>query len=315
VQTLLAKVQIQLARVQIQLARVQIQLARVQIPLGEVQIQQGKVQITLQESGSSRQEYTGIRQLSTRIDFFIPVLNLWPAGFMLINQRSLIMATAAYMPNDDMGKVELMEHLAANLPAYAPDFNISAETLESHNADTKAFRYSLTMQHQVQSDAHNWTAHKNQLRDGGSGSAGWPVLTRGDEAPPPFVNPGVIRRLSTLVAGIKAHRSYTEAIGQHLRLIGPEILLEPDTWKPVLKSRFSAGSPVICWTKGQAGSIEIWADRGNGFALFSVNTEPDTIDTTPLPDTGTNWKYKAIYRLHDVPVGQWSDVMNVAVGV
>jgi len=225
------------------------------------------------------------------------------------------MATTGYMPNDDMGKVELMEHVAVNLPAYAPDLNVSTEALESHNADTKAFRYSLTMHHQMQSNAHNWTAHKNQLRDGGSGSANWPVLLRESDTAPPVVSPGIIQRFSTLVAGIKAHKNYTAAIGQHLRLIGAEILMEPDTWKPVLKNRFSAGNPVICWAKGQAGSIEIWADRGNGFALFAVNSEPDTIDTTPLPDTGTSWKYKAIYRLHDQPVGQWSDVMNVKVGM
>ena len=30
--------------------------------------------------------------------------------------------------------------------------------------------------------------------------------------------------------------------------------------------------------------------------------------------TGAVWKYKAIYRLRDAQVGQWSGVVSVAVG-
>lgn len=219
------------------------------------------------------------------------------------------------MPVDDVGKLGMLEHLVASLPPYASGLGVSATDLESLTADERALRYSITTQHQMQSNAHNWTAHKNLLRDGGADFASWPAIPKTDEAIPPVVAPGIISRLSTLVAGIKAHKNYTEAIGQHLQLIGPKITVEPDTWKPVLKCRYSAGNPVICWTKGQASAIEIWVDRGAGFVLFAVNNEPDTIDMTPLPVSGTNWKFKAIYRLHDKPVGQWSDVMNVAVGI
>ena len=47
-----------------------------------------------------------------------------------------------------------------------------------------------------------------------------------------------------------------------------------------------------------------------------INTEPNTTDPTPLPVPGTSavWNYKAIYRLHDEQVGQWSDVVSVTVG-
>ncbi len=225
------------------------------------------------------------------------------------------MATNGYMPTTDAGKLELMEHLVINLPRYAVELNLSTAQLDSHKADTKAYRYAFTKQHQAQSNARNWTAQKTQLRDGGTGSSNWPVQQGEDEEIPPAVSFGVIPRLYNFVNSIKAHQNYTEATGHQLRLIGSEIVLEPDTWKPVLKSRYSAGNPVICWTKGQASSIEIWADRGAGFVLFAVNTEPDTTDFTPMPVLGSSWKYKAIYRLHDQPVGQWSDVMNVAVGI
>ncbi|MDD4928370.1 MAG: hypothetical protein PHP85_03705 [Gallionella sp.] len=228
------------------------------------------------------------------------------------------MPTQKFMPNDDAGKVKLMEHLVSHLPGYATIFEIGSTDMDALKADAVNFNLALTMHHQAQSYAHNWTAYKNLLRDGGTGNTDWPTLPKADENLSPVALPGIIPRLSVLVAGIKAHKNYTEAIGQDLWLIGAHITSEPGSWKPVLSSRNNAGHPVICWTKGQAAAIEFWADRndGNGFAFFTINTEPDTVDTTPLPDkgAGVNWRYKAIYRLHDEQVGQWSDVMSIAVG-
>lgn len=55
---------------------------------------------------------------------------------------------------------------------------------------------------------------------------------------------------------------------------------------------------------------------GNQFVFLIINTEPSTTDPSPLPAPGTSaaWRYKAINRLHDEQVGQWSDVVSIAVG-
>ena len=65
-----------------------------------------------------------------------------------------------------------------------------------------------------------------------------------------------------------------------------------------------------------ADAIEIWADRGDdkGFILATTTTAPGFTDTAAKPSTGAVWKYKAIYRLRDAQVGQWSDVVSIAVG-
>ena len=34
----------------------------------------------------------------------------------------------------------------------------------------------------------------------------------------------------------------------------------------------------------------------------------------PLPATPTTWKYKAIYRVKDEQIGNWSDMVSIAVG-
>ena len=124
------------------------------------------------------------------------------------------------------------------------------------------------------------------------------------------------QRLTALVARIKAHPGYTEAIGQDLDIIGAEQTLDTTNAKPALKLELQAGHPNVKWTKGGFDALEIWVDRGTGtFVYLATDTIPDYLDTAPLPAPGQSalWKYKAIYRLSDQQVGQWSDVVSIAV--
>ncbi|MCX6840559.1 MAG: hypothetical protein NTX35_22475 [Verrucomicrobia bacterium] len=41
---------------------------------------------------------------------------------------------------------------------------------------------------------------------------------------------------------------------------------------------------------------------------------PGYTDTHPLPAAVTTWKCRAIYRVDDAQVGQWSAVVSIAVG-
>ena len=62
--------------------------------------------------------------------------------------------------------------------------------------------------------------------------------------------------------------------------------------------------------------LEIWVDRGDGhgFVPLAFDTTPNYTDTAPLPATPTKWKYRAIYRVGDDQVVQWSEEMTVVVG-
>jgi len=132
-----------------------------------------------------------------------------------------------YLPSDDSGKADLLEHFAAKLPQYAETLEVSAADLASAQADAAA-------------------------------------------------------------------------------------------WKPVLGIKTQAGRPTVTWAKGDADALEIWVDRGDdpGFVLLAIDLKPDYPDPFPLPPLGTSalWKYRAIYRLGDEQVGQWSDVISVTVG-
>ena len=57
-------------------------------------------------------------------------------------------------------------------------------------------------------------------------------------------------------------------------------------------------------------------DRGDsrGFALLTIAQTTRVPDPVPLPATPTTWKYKAIYRVKDEQIGNWSDMVSIAVG-
>ena len=227
------------------------------------------------------------------------------------------MTTNSFMPNTDGGKADLLDHVASTLPHYAALLAVTNEDLASFQADALAFRYTLKSLTDMQAYSHHWTEFKNLLRDGGAGSADWVVAPMLLEPMPAAVSPGIIPRFSTLVAHLKSHKNYTSAIGLDLGLIGSTTVEDPSTWKPILTAQNKAGHPIIAWTKGAAAAIEIWVDRGEGagFVFLTINTEPNTSDSQPLPATSAVWKYKAIYRLHDEQVGHWSDVLSITVGI
>ncbi|WP_079435671.1 hypothetical protein [Zoogloea sp. LCSB751] len=225
------------------------------------------------------------------------------------------MAKSYYMPKDDNGKVALLDLLATRLPIYAELLEISPADIASLQADAAALRYTINAFNVIQGNARLWTAFKNLQRDGGAGSGAFPP---GANLPAqvPTVSPGIVPRVTALIARIKTARHYTEAIGQDLNIVGSTQIVDPDGWKPIIDIAVKAGRPVIQWTKGDADSIEIWADRGDdkGLAFHTITTDPAYTDASPAPASSALWKYKAIYRLRDEQVGNWSDVISVAIG-
>lgn len=80
-------------------------------------------------------------------------------------------------------------------------------------------------------------------------------------------------------------------------------------------SRIALGE-LIKWSKQGNRRLVLYleVDRdGTGWHFLALDTEPDYIDTL-APAAPATWKYRAQYRLGDVPTGEWSDVVSVVVG-
>lgn len=227
------------------------------------------------------------------------------------------MATLYFLPSDDAGKADALDHFAAKLPSYAAQFGISDAEVAQVQADAAAFRHELQAVQLASAYSQHRTNHKNLVRDGGADNIEPPPPLALPPAPPP-VPAGVIPRFKAVAQRIKKHPKYTPAIGKDLGIVGSEKVVDPGTWKPILGSGLQAGHPAIAWTKGDADALEIHVDRGDGqgFRFLAIDIKPDYLDNAPLPPPGTGaaWKYKAVYLLDDQQVGQWSDVLTVTVG-
>ncbi|MBI3418178.1 MAG: hypothetical protein HY043_23050 [Verrucomicrobia bacterium] len=224
------------------------------------------------------------------------------------------MAKAPFMPKDDPGKCQLLSNIAQKLPGYSATVGVTAAEVAATTADNAFFAYICDAKNQYAQKALDWTAYKNNARDGTVLGALPAAPTLGPA--PALVPPNIFGRLAALVARVKKHPGYTDAIGQDLGLIGAEQTVDLNSMKPILDLTLQAGHPNIGWTKQGMDGLEIWVDRGTGtFTFLAIDTIPDYLDTAALPAAGTSavWKYKAIYRLHDEQVGQWSDVISVSV--
>ena len=220
-----------------------------------------------------------------------------------------------YLPNDDAGRAALLEHLAAHLPALANTLELGESHIKQLEADAASFSYTLSSLESVQATAKRWTAYKNLQRDGGEGTAAYPHVAN---LPPaaPAVPHGIIPRLTSLVARIKAAKNYSDDIGRELNFIGAAQIVDTDSAKPILDISKKAGQPSIQWPKGDADAIEIWVDRSDekGFGFLTIANSTRVPDNAPLPATPVTWQYKAIYRVKDNRVGEWSDVVSITAG-
>ena len=226
------------------------------------------------------------------------------------------MPKAYYLPNFDIGKNAWLGNFAAKLPIHQTALGLSAGDVASVTADAAFFNYVLTAQRQCANTSQQWTAYKNAARSGDDASLGAMPAAPSLGTAPAAVAPGIFTRVKELVARIKTQPGYTEAIGQDLGIIGAEQEIDLNLVKPVLNIVLQAGHPLVQWIKQGLDGVEIHVDRGTGvFTHLAYDTQPDYLDTAPLPAPGQSaiWRYKAIYRLNDEQVGQWSNPVSIAV--
>jgi hypothetical protein len=135
------------------------------------------------------------------------------------------------------------------------------------------------------------------------------------------VNTGALKRIFKIVQDIRNTPACTDTIASDLGMIGSELGV-PDwnVFGPVLKiSRAPAGVTVGWGWQGKSAFLdqcEIEVDRGDskGWVLLAIDTTPGYVDTEPIPAPPTKWQYRAIYRVGDQRVGQWSAAASVIVG-
>lgn len=206
-----------------------------------------------------------------------------------------------------------------NIGDYSVLFGLSAVQVSAQAADVDYFNQVVCCKDIADKHAQQRTAWRNIIRKGGDVPAtGVPVVPTYPSGAL-AVAPGVEKRFRDLCNLIKSHPAYNAGIGEALGIEG-EAVVAPDLSqvKPHFTLELRGGQVFIRWGWGGNGSfldaIDILVDRGNGYVHLVTDTTPNYTDSTPLPATAQKWTYKAIFKVGDARVGQWSDVVSITVG-
>lgn len=233
-----------------------------------------------------------------------------------------------YYPPRAAAQVQWLTNFWLKLLVHGPAVDLTPDVINKRVADARWLAYAIgAWIGTIRTFGKSATAALEDVRFGDdSGEPGLPVLTL--PALPPSEGtvpavvpqpPGALNRIFAVVQQIKEATGYTDAIGADLGLIGPEesppdlTLIQPD-----LGISISGNKVLIDW--GWEGyerfvdQCEIQVDRGAGWTLLTIDTTPGCVDSHPHPATPTKWSYRAIYRVDDEPIGQWSPVRSVLLG-
>lgn len=229
-----------------------------------------------------------------------------------------------YYPSRQADQTLWLANFASKLTPYTGTLGILPAQVTSIIADCNWLIYVLELWLPA---ARAWSlATTNALKEAESGPGSLaqslppfiaPALPAGTVA----VNPGALDRIFDLVQVIKESGKLTDTISANLGLVG-SAQTGPDlaTVQPALAANVVGSQVLVKWGWGGHGafldSCEIHVDRADskGFVLLTIDTTPNYTDTQPFPaGQSALWKYKAIYRQGDQRVGQWSEVVTVAV--
>jgi hypothetical protein len=234
------------------------------------------------------------------------------------------MKRQVYYPTRVAEQIVWLENFRNKLGGYATPLGLTSDQITAAVADARWLLYVLQSWLPA---ARAWSlACTDAAADAQSGDGSTlmvlpvftpPTLPTGVAA----VNTGALDRTFALVQTIKDSGGYTEAIGSDLMIVGAE-QLAPDfaTLAPQFKLTRVANGVNVDWGWGGFAAfldmIELQVDRGagQGYVPLTFDTTPGYIDTTPQPSAPAKWKYRAIYRVNDQQVGQWSNEMSITVG-
>ncbi len=127
-----------------------------------------------------------------------------------------------------------------------------------------------------------------------------------------------VKSVRTFVNNLKTRPGYTTAIGNDLKVIGPNETVDWDTAKPTIKGGIDGNRVKLDWNKGQADGVIFFRKRvpyDGQFNPIGIDTEPPFYDDSDNANSGQaeTREYYAMYLVKDEQRGLRSDVISVVV--
>lgn len=199
-----------------------------------------------------------------------------------------------YLPHGDAEFLIWLNNFRSKLAMYANDFNIAPEnvgTIEMKINDLTTSVQDVATQKEMMAKS---VTYKNSVRKQVESE---------------------VRKEATR---IKAHRNYTEAIGQELGIIGSKSSFDPATFKPKPKADVSGGMVRIKFQKKGINGVNVYRRRKGEvewqFRARDNNSPYEERIQLENPAVPEHWEYRLIGVIKDVEIGQPSDVVEVIVG-
>jgi len=213
-----------------------------------------------------------------------------------------------------------MKTFKNNIGPVASSLGLTPAQVAQQAADADYFNYVLACQNTALAHSKGWSSLKKLTRAGSAAGEFNGLEPLALPAPVPPVAPGVEQRFRALLRQVKASANYSSAIGEGLGIEAAHHTAPDFTaLKPVITVSVSGDHVLVDWAwQGHRvflDQCEIQVDRGDGkgFVVLTCATVPGYTDKTAFPAAPVKWLYRAIYRVADAPVGQWSNVTGVTV--
>lgn len=124
-------------------------------------------------------------------------------------------------------------------------------------------------------------------------------------------------RERAIIRRFKSATGYTDAIGQLLKIIGPDDTTDLATAKPDLTAIARAHGIELGFTKSKSDGVNIYGKRDGDadYVFLAHDTSAPYVDNRALLVAGKPEvrRYKAIYVLNDAEIGSFSDEVVVTV--
>jgi hypothetical protein len=250
-----------------------------------------------------------------------PVPPISPFGSTKAKNRTK-MKRQDYYPSRIGDQVNWLANLAVKLPLYGPTLDVLAAVVLSIVNDAKWSHYVLSeWLSSVRAFTPASTNAVDEVLTGPEGAAAVTLPTYTAPALPDGVTPakaGALNRIFDLIAVIKRHRNYTDAIGSDLGIVGPEVV-EKSAPRFTLKLEQGQGCQCVRITFYKYTHMGVYIESRRGAAgvweMLTIDTESPYLDERPLldPNVPENREYRMRFWDKGTPNGDWTDVASVTV--
>ena len=227
---------------------------------------------------------------------------------------------ADWLPRDGQSLCEWAENAKIEFSPIATPLGFSAAEVTAFVLDCHYCLFVCRAAADADSNARAWVQARETLLSGNSNSGilAFPNGTLPTQPVTAAPLPGILTRFRAFAKRVKGSPSYTPAVGQALRLVGSTSPVDPANAKPKLRVKpLPMFQSELQWprlsfsgalTRSQRDGEAGWTDHG-------IKTSNTFVDDRPLAEANKPEvrRYQQIYVRNDVPVGQWSDVVEVTL--